>query len=186
VAPNSIATAFGANFPANPTVTITGNSGPSLSASVVFSSVSQIHFIVPAGLEAGLAIAQIGAQSAPFAVAPLAPSLFTLNNQGLAAAYTTTGTTNTPTATFANGVYTPVPIDVSSGSTYLILFGTGFRGAPLRFASVNETLLEVQYAGPQPSFPALDQVNLLLPASLAGAGCSNINVSTNTVYVCIQ
>jgi uncharacterized protein (TIGR03437 family) len=125
-------------------------------------------------------------------------TLFTLNEQGIAAAYVTrvasgAAVTYESVATIQNGVYAPAPIDVTSGSAYLILFGTGFRDASNLRALVNGSAVEVVYAGPQPSFPGLDQVNLLLPASLSGSGCSNVAVSSgplglssNTVYVCIR
>jgi uncharacterized protein (TIGR03437 family) len=175
VAAGSIATAFGRGFAANPVVTITDNTGSALPASVVFSSASQINFILPAGLSTGLATVQIGPQSAPIGIAPIAPAIFAVNEQGLAAADTASS------------------IDVSSGSTYLVLFGTGLRNAPALTALVDFTTVSVTYAGPQPSFPGLDQVNLLLPASLAGSGCVDVNLSTgslglisNTVYICIR
>jgi uncharacterized protein (TIGR03437 family) len=175
VAAGSIATAFGRSFPANPAVTITDNTGSALTASVVFSSASQINFILPAGLSTGLATVQIGPQSAPIGIAPIAPAIFAVNEQGLAAADAASS------------------IDVSSGSTYIVLFGTGLRNAATLTALVDFTTVAVTYAGPQPSFPGLDQVNLLLPASLAGSGCVDVNLSTgpfglisNTVYICIR
>jgi uncharacterized protein (TIGR03437 family) len=198
VAAGSIATAFGKSFPANAAVSITDNAGSTLAASVVFSSASQINFILPAGLSTGVATAQIGPQSALIGIAPIAPTIFTVNEQGLAAADVTnvssTGAVmTTPSVSLANGVYTAAPIDVSSGSTYLVLFGTGLRNVPALRATVDFTDTTVTYAGPQPSFPGLDQVNLLLPASLAGSGCVDVNLSTgslglvsNTVYVCIR
>jgi uncharacterized protein (TIGR03437 family) len=101
--------------------------------------------------------------------------------------------TTTPSVTLNDGVYTAAPVDVSSGSTYLILFGTGLRNAPSLTALVDFTTVAVTYSGAQPAFPGLDQVNLLLPSSLAGSGCVDVNLSTgpaglisNTVYVCIR
>jgi uncharacterized protein (TIGR03437 family) len=50
---------------------------------------------------------------------------------------------------------------------------------------------QITYAGPQPDFPGLDQVNILMPKSLAGAGFVNIvltaaGIETNAVNVSIQ
>ena len=175
----SIASAFGRNFPAIPALTVTDNTGTTLPASVVFSSGSQINFIVPVALSTGLATVQIGSQSAAIGIAPIAPAIFTLNDQGLAAAEVTSVSaagvvTTTASVTFANGAYTSVPIDVSSGSTYLVLFGTGLRNASTLTATVGSRSAAVTYAGAQPSFAGLDQVNLLLPTSLAGSGCVNV------------
>ncbi len=49
----------------------------------------------------------------------------------------------------------------------------------------------VEYAGPQGAYAGLDQVNLLIPAGLAGAGKVNVIVTANNkpanpVYVVIQ
>jgi len=99
---------------------------------------------------------------------------------------------NQPIYTLKNGVYTPIPIDVTSGQTYLILFGTGLRnGAGFQASSSGQNNGKALYAGPQPSFPGLDQVNVLLPSTLAGSGCISLLISaealaSNTVFVCIQ
>ena len=197
IAAGSIAGAFGQNFASASGVTIEDSGGTNLAASVLFASPSQINFVLPAGLEAGPATVTIGSQATGVALAPIAPSLFTLNEQGLAAAYVTRVTSGNPVtyepAAVLNGVYAPVPIDVTPGSAYLSLFGTGFRNATNLRALVGSSSVQVVYAGPQPSFAGLDQLNLLLPTSLAGSGCSNVAVSTgplglssNTVYVCIR
>jgi uncharacterized protein (TIGR03437 family) len=101
--------------------------------------------------------------------------LFTVNNTGLPAAYVTRvapggAAANEPIFTLKNGIYTPIPIDVTSGPTYLILFGTGIRnGEGIKVTSSAQAFGEVLYAGPQPSFPGLDQVNVLLPSSSPAA-----------------
>ena len=59
------------------------------------------------------------------------------------------------------------PIEVSDGNTYLVLFATGLR-AGITAATAGGAPAEVLYAGPQAQFPGLDQVNLRLPASIAG------------------
>ncbi len=64
------------------------------------------------------------------------------------------------------------PIDLSGAPVYLSLYGTGFANAVA--ASSNCTIagqtLAPTYAGPQLQINGLDQVNMLLPRSLAGAG----------------
>lgn len=192
ISPDSIATAFGQNFPSKATaLSITDSNGDTFPTSIVYASANQINFVIPPGLGAGPATVHIepSGQTASVLIAPVAPSLFTVNANGLAAAYVTQGSTNLSIATVKNGVYTPIPIDVSKGDTYLILFGSGIRnGVGLQ---ANGDLFNVTYAGPQPSFAGLDQVNVLLPATLAGSGCINVAVGfnplvSNTVFVCIQ
>jgi uncharacterized protein (TIGR03437 family) len=56
---------------------------------------------------------------------------------------------------------------------YVSLYGTGIRGASSLAAvkvTIGATAVPVQYAGPQPSFAGLDQVNVRLPGSLRGQG----------------
>jgi uncharacterized protein (TIGR03437 family) len=205
IAPDSIATVFGKNLPATAaSVSIIDSTGATFPTSVIYSSATQINFVIPPGLDAGLAMVTIQStdgssteQSASVLIASVAPALFAVNNTGLAAAYVTRVTSggasaNQPIYTLKNGVYTPIPIDVTSGQTYLILFGTGIRNGVGFQAFVSDQILgEMLYAGPQPSFPGLDQVNVLLPSILAGSGCINLSISaeglaSNPVFVCIQ
>ena len=73
------------------------------------------------------------------------------------------------------GKYLPVAIDVRNPAeqVYLTIYGTCFRN----LASLNDMTVNVSsattppvYAGPAGQYPGLDQMNLLLPASLAGKG----------------
>ena len=202
IAPESIAAAFGKNFAAGATVSMVDSTGTAFQAAVLYASASQINFVVPAELDAGPAIVVIGSagggvrdQLANAVIAPAAPGLFTMNEEGLAAAYVTVagGVTYAPVFSFQNGIFSAVPIDVSSGQAYLILFGTGLRNADgvSAYVTIDEARLEVNYAGSQPQYAGLDQVNVMLPASLAGSGCQILtvvagNVYSNSVYVCIQ
>ena len=73
------------------------------------------------------------------------------------------------------GMFEPVPIDLSSDSdrVFLDLFGTGIRNrSSLSQVSgkVGGVDSQVFYAGPQNEVAGLDQVNILLPRSLAGRG----------------
>jgi uncharacterized protein (TIGR03437 family) len=64
------------------------------------------------------------------------------------------------------------PIAVNGNPVYLSLYGTGIRGAASGavYVLINGASVPVLYAGPQPTYPGLDQINVALPASLAGAG----------------
>lgn len=81
-------------------------------------------------------------------------------------------------ATDSNGATNANPIKVGTGasSTYLLLFGTGIAkaGTAQTTATVNGVAATVTYAGSAGADTGLDQVNILLPAKLAGAG--NVNV----------
>lgn len=55
----------------------------------------------------------------------------------------------------------------------LVLFGTSFRhrGSLVNVAaSIGGVSAQVDYAGPQPDFAGLDQINLRIPRSLIGRG----------------
>ena len=99
-----------------------------------------------------------------------------------------------PVFTQQAGALEAVPIDLASpGQVYLILFGTGLDTASANSAavSIQGVNLAVTYAGPQPTWTGLDQVNVLLPSSLAGSGTVDVvlNVAgkpANTVSVTIR
>ena len=130
-----------------------------------------------------------GAVVSPVVLNPVAPSVFTADQtgKGVPAALLVTNESSgrQVTAVIFNcvaGSCTSAPLDVSSGNTALVLFGTGIQNrAALSDVTVtigNQTL-PAFYAGPAPGFTALDQVNVLLPASLAGSGTVNITVSVS-------
>jgi uncharacterized protein (TIGR03437 family) len=73
--------------------------------------------------------------------------------------------------------------------TYLVLFTTGLRNAPVANpndgngmaeavnATIQNTAATVSWAGPAPVFSGLDQVNLIIPPELAGAGTVGIKLN---------
>jgi uncharacterized protein (TIGR03437 family) len=89
-------------------------------------------------------------------------------------------------------VAAPIQIEAPPGSTYLILYGTGIRGAALSQVSVQigSTTLTPVYAGAA-SFTGEDQVNVQLPSSLQGAGEVTVivtadGIASNPVSITIQ
>jgi uncharacterized protein (TIGR03437 family) len=99
--------------------------------------------------------------------------------------------TTEPILTEQGGSFQEVPIDVSTGDVYLILFGTGFDAPTFGVgAQIGNQDLTASYAGPQTQFPGLDQINILLPKSLAGSGHTfvqlNFVVSTADFYITIK
>jgi uncharacterized protein (TIGR03437 family) len=65
----------------------------------------------------------------------------------------------------------------------LFLFGTGLQDAGTAgvTVSISGTSIPVSYADTQGGFVGLDQVNVLLPASLAGKGNVTIQVTANGI-----
>jgi uncharacterized protein (TIGR03437 family) len=94
-----------------------------------------------------------------------------------------------------NGIPDARPIDLgpASDKVYLILFGTGVRNAATASVSVDIEGLNapVSYAGPQNGFEGLDQINVLLPRTLAGSGDVSVvltaaGIAANTVHITIK
>jgi len=181
VAPQSIATAYGTSLVSS--ISIQDSSGVTTTTTPSYSSPAQIDFLIPSTVSLGPAIVRIGTQTAAVQIAAVAPILFLQNTSGVAAA-----------CVIINGAYRPVtsPIDVSSGEVYLVLFGTGIRGAGSNItATIGGMAATVTYAGPQGDVAGLDQVNALIPAQLVGSGTVNVvltaaYIAANTVRITIQ
>jgi len=120
-------------------------------------------------------------------IAPIGPAVFTQDSSGLAAAYVTRFCQpNHP-------VSQPIAIP-SDDQAFLVLFGTGIRGA----GGIDGVRVRIQgiyvpvfYAGPQFQFAGLDQVNVLLPPSLKGMGQVSVvvvagGVEAAPVFVSIE
>jgi uncharacterized protein (TIGR03437 family) len=101
-----------------------------------------------------------------------------------------------PIAAIAPGFY---PASYTTGAPgYLSLYGTGFAQASTKASSctVGDVAVPVTYAGPEIQIAGLDQANLLLPASMAGAGKLPVSCEfgtadgvfgvTNTISVTIR
>ena len=131
----------------------------------------------------------------------MAPALFTLNNSGLATSYAvrvSSAGSQTVEPVFTQnsaGLISPSPVNMGSSTdtVYLILYGTGFdtAGTANVTATVNGVNAPVLYAGPGGGSPGLDQLNIQLPASLAGKGNVNLQmtaagVAANPVQITIQ
>ncbi|MGH9594043.1 MAG: IPT/TIG domain-containing protein, partial [Bryobacteraceae bacterium] len=206
LAPGSLATIFGSNLAAaqGTSVSIQDSSGSARTASLLYVSPQQVNFVVPDGTVAGPATlsvtpAQGVAQSVPIEIAPVAPALFSIGSGGVAAGYVVIAAANgtqTVEPLFQLQGATPIAIPVSLGSAssqaYLVLYGTGLRGAQGAVAvTVQGQDATITYAGAQSQFAGLDQVNVLIPPALAGAGLAAVQVTagdltSNLVYLLIE
>lgn len=190
------------------TLLVTDAAGTQFPAALSFVSASQINFIIPTGAAVGTATFT-GAngsvsQSTTGLIQNVAPALFSMSGTGSGVAAATAILVPTsqpqqqiPTKVFDCGTSgcTPVPINVAaSGTVYLSLYGTGIRNQSALAsvqATVNGVAVPVQYAGAQPTYPGLDQVNISIPASLSGTGAANVVLIvdgqiSNTVMIAIQ
>ncbi len=173
-------------------VTVRDSAGDERQAPLFFASHSQVNYLMPAETAAGVATVSITSGNGTVfieavEILPVAPGLFAANGdgQGVAAAVALRvkadgSTSYEPVAQFdgAQGRYVASPVELGGEDdrVYLLLFGTGIRSAP-DFGSLETVRVtiggvdaQVTYAGAQGGFAGLEQVNLLLPRSLAGRG----------------
>jgi len=207
LAPDAIASLYGAGMAsttqaaaslplplslAGVTVNVTDSAGTVRPAPLFYVSPDQVNCLIPSGTAIGVATITVsGAGGAMFSgtatIAATAPGLYTANSAGSgpAAAQVENGSNFSNTSQCnSSGPCSLTPITVSAGATptYLILYGTGIRHVS-SLAGVNVTIGNVNapvlYAGAQGQYAGLDQVNVALPAALAGRGQLVVTVTTD-------
>jgi uncharacterized protein (TIGR03437 family) len=209
VAVGSIATAYGTDLAtgvaaSNTTVTLEDSSGVSEQCTLFYVSPKQVNFLIPASAAAGTATLTVESGDGTMSQGALtltatAPGIYAAN--GLAAALSVTataaGTQTTTVLVTANSagnlVTAPISLDPPSNTVYLVLYGTGIRGAPLSQVSVQIAgkTFTPAYASKAPGYPGEDQVNVQLPYSLKGSGTIAVTVTvagqqSNSVTIQIQ
>jgi uncharacterized protein (TIGR03437 family) len=190
-------------------VSIKDSAGNERLAPLFYVSPTQLNYQIPPGTAGGEATVTVlrgndAVASGNAQVATVAPALFAANSDGrdTAAALALhvsadNSRTQQPVARLdvAQGRFVSAPIDLGAQSdrVFLILFGTGirFHASAEVSAQIGGEAAQVTYAGPQPEFVGVDQVNVLLPRSLAARGDVDVVVTvdgqrTNTVRVNIQ
>lgn len=179
-------------------VRVRDSAGVESLAPLFFVSPAQVNYVLPRGLAAGQAtITIIGGDGvtslARVQIAPTNPGLFTADSsgRGLPAAQVlrvlADGTQRFEAAVrfdTATSKFVAVPIDVGAANeqVFLILFGTGWRGRNPDIpaaASIGSAIAEVVFVGAAPGQIGVDQANLRLPRTLAGAGESEVNLNVD-------
>ena len=228
VAPDALVSAFGkdlatgngvttsASFSttlAGTTMTLVDSVGASYSVSMYSVSPGQVNYDVPGAATPGPATITIQsadgtATSGIVLVAPVAPGLYTANQNGQGAASGIAVCAGVcagwPTAGQANGqffqsTYTcsgtpsscaPQPIRLATTDTVVVeLFGTGLRHVSSTSAisgQVNGQSVPIKYAGAQGGYTGLDQINVMLPAALAGSGAVSLALTVNDAVNHVQ
>lgn len=179
------------------TVTIAGRAAP-----LVAVSPSQVNFCVPQGVSAGevevIVTSQAGTVSrGTTTVLPIAPAIFTHNGNGIGEAVAMNA------STYSTGPFR-VTTESNFGSdrrTRLMIFATGIGGSGSAIGGegiqIGETeivnlaqsvtvearlgdgqliQLPVEFAGRQGQRVGLDQINVILPWSLSGAGTVELTI----------
>ncbi len=167
---------------AGTTVTVNGVLAP-----LFFVSPTQLNFLIPPNVELGPAQILVSTVAGNFSLGTIEivaarPALFTANasGQGDAAAVATADG-----VTFQNA---PFDVTINGRPNVLLLFGTGLRRAFVNTPNasngvadaVNATIegltARVLFAGAQGGLAGLDQLNVELPAGLAGKGARRVDV----------
>jgi uncharacterized protein (TIGR03437 family) len=175
VAPGSIITIFGTKLAqgvaaapdaAKPPATLGGVtvSIGGAAASLFYVSPTQINAVVntatPAGSEAVVVTSPAGTQNGTVTVGLDAPpGLFSLFGSG------TRDGAILNAVTFLLGDFST---HTAGSSTYLALFATGLTGTPT--VTIGGVPVTVTFSGAAPCCAGLQQINVMLPDSLAGAG----------------
>jgi len=185
IAPDSIAIAKGTalasetrqaersvngSFPlslAGTTTTVNGRA-----ARILFVSPTQVTFVIPPETELGSTEVVVknseGFQSrANVTIMPSTPGVFTVTGDGrgegiILNAYT-----------LQSG-----PFDPTSGQLRLLVFATGARGSSELSASIAGYTLSVESIQRSTDLPGLDELHLLIPPDLRGAGRVTLSIST--------
>jgi uncharacterized protein (TIGR03437 family) len=218
LAPESLATAWGVNLagttgasetlpPAlgGTSVSVKDSKGTVRAAPLLYVSPHQVNFLVPAGTSTGLATVTVMngtvALTGHALIASVAPGLFELNDDDLAAAYTISVSpggqqTIQNVFTVRNGSPIASPIDLGPAGevVYLVLLGTGIRNASVAQAtvSIGGASAQIVGLGPAPGIDGLDQVKVLMPkdqVNLHGNVQVDLNVqgaAANPVTIDIQ
>jgi uncharacterized protein (TIGR03437 family) len=174
---------------AGTTVKVTDSAGVERLAPLLFVSPTQVSYQIPSGTAAGAATVTITSGDGTVStgvslIHTVAPSLFTANGdgQGVAAAVVRRlsadgSSLDEPIASFdaEQNKFVPRPIDLGPATDriHLILSGTGIRfrsSLSAVIATIGGAYAEVISTEAQPDSLGIDQVELLVPRSLAGRG----------------
>jgi uncharacterized protein (TIGR03437 family) len=189
-------------------VSITDSAGATRPAPLFYVSAEQINFQVPAGTAIGSAQVVISrtdtvTSRGTVQIASVTPGLFAANANGQGVAAATALRVNGNGTTVAVPVFqcgsaplscTPTPVALDAGPVYLSLYGTGLRGTGSRpnvIVTIGGASAQVLYAGPQTQYVGLDQVNVIIPATLRGRGTVEVSTSigssvSNIVSIAVQ
>jgi uncharacterized protein (TIGR03437 family) len=200
----SFAAAYGTNLAAAPliapgsvfpttlggvTVSIIDSAGVNRPAPIQYVSPTQVNYIVPDGTAPGIGTVTIGSSSGAAQIDSVGPGLYSLPGvspvaAATAALYSTDGTV-TPVAVFqcaSTCVSTPMSPGSATDKLVVTLYGTGFRNltaAGVASITIGGVPAQILYIGAQPTEAGLDQVNVTIPSSLAGAGEVPVTLTVN-------
>ena len=185
----------------NVSVRVTDSQGQTRQAQLFFVSPNQINYLVPAGTALGWAWVEVVKGNQVVArdgilIEGVSPGIYTANGSGSGVPLAFTlrfpgaGSPVQESVFGANGDPVPIDLGAATDQLFLILYGTGLRGA-MNSATATVGGLAVPVAGPVAldQFVGLDQANLgPLPRTLIGRGQVEVKFTVdgkpaNTVVV---
>ena len=198
LAPGSLVSAFpfdGAELAAADSTNLGGSivfirdsAGVRHDATLAYVSPGQVNYRLPEDVPNGLATAVVSVNGKNFSsgihVVATYPNLFQVNEEALAAAQVVrirNGAVINEVVYQASstGQVSALSIDLGAAGdrVYLILYGTGLGKTTQAKINIGGVDLDAAYAGPQGTYPGLDQYNVLLPPTLAGRGKTSVAVT---------
>jgi len=165
-----------ADFPTSlngTSVVVTDRIGAVRLAGLAYVSPSQVNFLMPTDVLTGTATVVLmrgvdTVYTMQASVAPVAPGLFTADGTVAAALLVRVLADGSQVVENVSG-----GIDMRSDTIYLQLYGTGIRNRSdiaNVICTINGQDLPATFAGPQGAYAGLDQINVLVPIGLKGAG----------------
>ena len=145
-----------------------------VAARLIFVSGNQINYLIPVGTAVGQAAIVVVARDGTVSrgalnIAQSAPGLFTMLNNGTGAP-AAVASADGQNFNILMGNPDGTPREIGAGN-FVALFGAGFRFASSAMTMmIGTTNVTPAFVGAQGQFDGLDQINLQIPQSMAGAG----------------
>jgi uncharacterized protein (TIGR03437 family) len=158
-------------------VKLTDSAGTTQMAPLFYASPTQINYLLPTNVALGTAKIEVvqtdGSVMARGAVSvnTIWPGLFTTNQNGRGIVAADVLRLKANGDRVFESIHDPINLAIPGDKIYLQLYGTGLRGRrdPSQVKlTLGGTPLAVEYIGAQPQYFGLDQINVQVPASLAG------------------
>jgi uncharacterized protein (TIGR03437 family) len=186
IAPDSIAVATGGalanstqhsqklpngTFPTNVdgiAVTVNGRA-----AEIFFVSPGQVNFLVPPQTEIGIADVMVTnsenfASRGSVTILQAAPGVFTKSGDG-----------SGPGIILTSDFLEEGPFDPTNGNLRLTVFATGARAASQNSIVMGGRVVTAESVIASPDMPGLDEINLLVPRDLRGAGIVDLSIQSD-------
>ncbi|MCU1237687.1 MAG: hypothetical protein JWP63_5654 [Candidatus Solibacter sp.] len=198
VAPDSLVTIFGSGLAQTTATAVLDANGQlptelaatrveiaGVAAQLFYVSASQINLVVPGGIDPGTVDVVVKStaggtsKTATALIAASAPGIFTTDASGRGAGAILNA------VTFQRAPFVVQTAENGADTrTRLAIYGTGFRHGTNVTAMAQDPAgdrfnLTVEFAGAAPGFIGLDQVNVLLPPDLDGAGTVTLSLGVD-------